>query len=152
MFITYRQRFAASGSISPPTLKIHRPYFVDHRSTAPAAQASRLGGTTAAASLRESNSLQHSLKCALARHLPMPTQIQLPNLARSPVHMRQLQAHDLAHRFFRQLLGTALGPTRFFHHPLQTLSEKAFLPLVSGLGADPVLLAKRPKIERPHCP
>src|SRR6516225_443972 len=40
--------------------------------------------------LRQSRSLKHSLESTFARHSSMPTQIQFPDLARSPTHMRQL--------------------------------------------------------------
>src|SRR4249919_4304506 len=81
----------------------------------------------------------------------MPTPIQLPDLAWSPRPMRQFQTHDLAYFFLRQLPRMALGSPRLLGHPFQTLPDKALLPLVAGLGADPIFLAERPKIERPNC-
>src|SRR5438874_896503 len=80
----------------------------------------------------------------------MTTQIQFPNLARSPIQMCQLQAHHLAHHFLRQLLRTAPRPARLFFHPANPIAQKTLLPLVSGLRADPILLAQRPKVQRAH--
>src|SRR5256886_14229349 len=80
----------------------------------------------------------------------MTTQIQFPNLARSTIQMRQLQAHHLAHHFLRQLLRTAPRPARLFFHPAHPIAQKTLLPLVSGLRADPILLAQRPKVQRAH--
>src|SRR5438067_2414747 len=47
----------------------------------------------------------------------MTTQIHLPNLARSPIQMRPLQAHHLAHHFLRQLLRPPPRPRRSFSPP-----------------------------------
>src|SRR5206468_3772243 len=66
-------------------------------------------------SLKESlQTLPHLFR---AGHLSMTTQIQLPNLARSPAQMCQLQAHYLAQLFLRQLLRTVSRPARLFFHP-----------------------------------
>src|SRR5207244_5745755 len=80
----------------------------------------------------------------------MPPQIQLPNLARTPTAMRQLQAHNLANLFLRQLCRAAPRPARLLLHPAHALAQKALLPLVSRLGTDPVFLTQRSKVQRPH--
>src|SRR4029434_4303628 len=100
--------------------------------------------------LRQARSLQHSLERTFTGHLSMPTQIQLPDLARPPTQVRQLQTHYFAHFLLWQLLGMALRSPRFLFHPGQTFAPKTLPPLVSRLGADSVLLTQRSKIERPH--
>ena len=49
----------------------------------------------------------------------MLAQIQLPNLPGSPMPVRLLESHHLAHHSFSQLIGMAPGPPRLLGHPRQ---------------------------------
>src|SRR5438094_314659 len=113
-------------------------------------QPSRFCGTAPPPLLCQPASFQHSLKTALARDLSMPPKIQLPDLARSPTQMPQLQTHDLANNFFSQLIGMSVRSARLLLQTLKTIAQKPLFPLVTRLGADPIFLAERSKIERPQ--
>src|SRR5207248_8935984 len=78
----------------------------------------------AAAAFASGSFSQHSLERTFTGHLSVPTQIQLPDLARPPSHMRQLQTHYFAHFLLWELLGMALRPPRFLFHPGQTFCAK----------------------------
>src|SRR5882724_2408233 len=80
----------------------------------------------------------------------MLAKVQFPNLARPPGHVRQLQTHNLTHFLFGQLLGMTLRPARLLLHAPNSLAQKTLLPLIPSLGANPILLTERSKIERPH--
>src|SRR5882724_5133869 len=151
VLIAHCQRFAPLAPASPPALKIHCPHFVRRCSTLAAAQAPCLSRAPPLPPLLcQSHSFQHPFERALTGHLSMTTQIQFPNLARSPAQMCQLQAHYLAQLFLRQLLRSVSRTARLFFHPAHPVAQKALLPFVSGLCADPILLAQRPKVQRLH--
>src|SRR5205809_375765 len=97
----------------------------------------------AADGLRQTSSLKQAFKTALARDLSMPPKIQLPDLARSPTQMPQLQTHDLANNFFSQLIGMSVRSARLLLQTLKTIAQKPLFPLVTRLGADPIFLAER---------
>src|SRR5262249_40880005 len=90
VLIAHCQRLASFSVTAPPPFKIHCPNLNGRTCSAPAALTTRLSTITTAPLLSQSRSLQHSLESTFARHSPMPTQIQFPDLARSPTHMRQL--------------------------------------------------------------
>src|SRR5438128_8980547 len=64
--------------------------------------------------------------------------------------MRQFQAHHLAYHRFVQLLSVTMGPSRALLHPFNPFTQKTLLPFIPRLGADPILLAERSKIQRPQ--
>ncbi len=91
---------------------------------------------------------QPVVRCVLRCCRSMLTQIQRPNLARSPMPVRLLEAHHLADHPFSQLIGMTQWPPRLLRHPGQTISQQPLPPLVASLGADPIFLTQRTKVVR----
>src|SRR5207253_9875447 len=133
-----------------PAFKIHRPHLIRRSPFASSPHPPCFPGPAPPSLLRQARSLQDTLKGALTRYLSVPAPVKFPDLARSPAPMRQLQAHNLAHRLFGQLIGMTLRPTRLLLHSFNSLAQKTLLPLVPSLGANPILLTQRSKIERLH--
>src|SRR5205823_4605636 len=140
----------ALAPTSPPAFKIHRPHFVRRSPFASSPHSPGFLGLAPPSLLRQARSLQDALKSALTRHLSVPTSVKFPDLAWSPAPVRQLQAHNLAHPLFGQLIGMTLRPARLLLHSFNSLTQKTLLPLVPSLGANPILLTQRSKIERLH--
>src|SRR6266850_7127482 len=104
-------------SKTPPPLEIHCPHLIGYLSSASTAQPPSFQRPLShTAWFGQTHLLKHPLKTALAWRLPVAPLVQRPNLARSPMSMRQLELHHFAHLCFAQLLGTAARPPRIFLH------------------------------------
>src|SRR5437879_9413365 len=116
MLIAHAERLAPLlPLVVPPAFEVHRPHRVRRLTTSPTVQPTSLPrGPLPSPPLGPARSLQHSLESALARSLAIQSQIQLPDLARSPSGMRFLQAHHLTHFPLPQRCRTAVRPPRFF--------------------------------------
>ena len=148
MFIAHRQRFATLAlPVIPPTFEVHGPHVIGSVSSANAPEPTGLRGSLAtSARFGQAGSLQDSLETALGSGLTVRPPIQFPNLARSPVWVGLFEAHDLADDGFGQFVGQVFGSARLLGHARQTVLQQPLLPLVAGLGADPIFGAQGPKV------
>ena len=150
VFIPHRQRFATTPlHVIPPAFEIHRPHLIGRLRSLSAPQPPRLRRThSAPTGLGQTRPLQNPLETALRCGRSMLAQIQLPNLARSPIPVRLLESHHLADHSFGQLIGMAPGPARLLRHPRQTIAQHPLTPFVTSFGADPIFLTQRAKVVR----
>ena len=140
VLIAHGQGFTAPAlPVMPPALEVHCPHFIGGLATPLTPQPARcLGRLSPPPFLGESGPFQHPFETALRSRLPVLPQIQLPQLAWSPIPMRQLQPDDLTDHRFDQLIGMARRTPRSFRHPAGAQFQKPALPFIAGLGADPI--------------
>src|SRR6185295_7406498 len=151
VFVPDRQGFASlSLPVIPPAFEVDGPHFIGGKTPALAPQSACFsGGPPAAARFGQSRPLQDPFETALRSRRAMAPQIQLPQLACSPMSVGQFEPYDFTHHRFAQLAGVTVRPTRLVRHAVDSPAKEALAPLVSRLGADAILLAQRAKVVRP---
>jgi hypothetical protein len=132
----------------PPTFEIDCPNVIRLCSFAPGEKSAGIGTPPHPAMLHPARFIENTLEGAFARHLQMPPGINRPDLLGAPRRREFLQTNDLTEDILSQLPGVAAGTPRSIVQPGQPVFFETLQPLVTSLGADPLLLAQRPKVLR----
>src|SRR6185295_12560476 len=122
VFVPDRQGFASlSLPVIPPAFEVDGPHFIGGKTPALAPQSACFsGGPPAAARFGQSRPLQDPFETALRSRRAMAPQIQLPQLACSPMSVGQFEPYDFTHHRFAQLAGVTVRPTRLVRHAVDS--------------------------------